>query len=354
MELDAAIGFDTELAAVPALAERAEHLGFGALWTAETRHDPFLPLALVAEHTTRIRFGTSVAAAFARSPTAVAMSAWDLAHQSGGRFILGLGTQVRAHVERRFAMPWSGHPVEQMRDYVAAVRAVWRGWQTGEPVRHRGPSYRVTLMTPFFSPAPLAQPEIPIHLAGVGPSMCALAGEVGDGLIVHPLHTQRYLSDVVLPAIASGAARVGRDPSHVRLSASVLVAIGEGGRDGLREQIAFYASTPSYRAVLALHGWEAEGAQLSALARHGRWQEMPRLVTDEMVDAFGVVASWADLPARLHSRYGGLLDRLALYRAFGASEDENGWAGLITAFQRHRGSGTLGGGARQESAGHSA
>jgi probable F420-dependent oxidoreductase len=340
MELDAAIGFDTELAEIPALAKRAEHLGFRSLWTAETRHDPFLPLALVAEHTTRIGFGTSVAVAFARSPTAVAMTAWDLAHRSGGRFILGLGTQVRAHVERRFAMPWSGHPVAQLRDYVAAVRAVWRGWQTGEPVRHSGPTYRITLMTPFFSPAPLAQPEIPIYLAGVGPSMCALAGEVGDGLIVHPLHTQRYLTDVVLPAVTAAAARVGRDLSGVRLSASVLVGIGEEGRDGLREQIAFYASTPSYRAVLGLHGWEAEGAQLSDLARHGRWQEMPRLVTDEMVDAFGVVASWADLPARLDSRYRGLVDRLALYRPFGIPDDDDGWAGLITAFQRLRGSGT--------------
>lgn len=343
MELDAAIGFDTELADVPALAERAEQFGFGALWTAETRHDPFLPLALVAEHTTRIRFGTSVAVAFARSPTSMAMTAWDLAHRSGGRFILGLGTQVRAHVERRFAMPWSGHPVEQLRDYVAAVRAVWRGWQTGEPVRHRGSSYRVTLMTPFFSPAPLAQPAIPIHLAGVGPSMCALAGEVGDGLMVHRLHTRSYLVDVVLPAIAAGAARVGRDPSLVRLTASVLVGIGEGGRDRLREHIAFYASTPSYRAVLRLHGWEAEGAQLSELARRGRWREMPRVVTDEMVDAFGVVASWADLRGRLDSRYRGLVDRLVLYRAFGVSEDDDGWAVLTTAFRTRPGVGSLAG-----------
>jgi probable F420-dependent oxidoreductase len=345
MELDAAIGFDTELADVPALAERAEQLGFGALWTSETRHDPFLPLALVAERTSSLRFGTSVAVAFARSPTSMAMTAWDLAHRSGGRFILGLGTQVRAHVERRFAMPWSGHPVEQLRDYVAAVRAVWRGWQTGEAVRHRGSSYRVTLMTPFFSPAPLAQQHIPIHLAGVGPSMCALAGEVGDGLMVHPLHTQRYLTEVVLPAIAVGAARVGRDPSQIHLTASVLVAIGEEGLDGLREQIAFYASTPSYRAVLRLHGWEAEGAQLSELARRGRWREMPRVVTDNMIDAFGVMGSWADLPGRLDSRYRGVVDRLALYRAFGASEDDHGWAILTTAFRRQRDLGVLGGSA---------
>jgi probable F420-dependent oxidoreductase len=336
VELDAALGFDTELDDVPALAKRAEQIGFGALWTAETRHDPFLPLALVAEHTTRIRFGTAVAVAFARSPTAVAMTAWDLARRSGGRFILGLGTQVRAHVERRFAMPWSGRPVEQMRDYVTAVRAVWNGWQTGEPVRHRGTSYRITLMTPFFSPAPLAQPEIPIHLAGVGPAMCALAGELGNGLIVHPLHTRRYLADVVLPAIAAGAIRAGRDRSQVSLSASVLAGIGDEDSEKLRQQIAFYASTPSYRGVLRLHGWEAVGAELSELARHGRWPEMPRLVTDEMIDAFAVVGSWADLPSRLESRYRGLLDRVALYRPFGAPGDDDGWVGLLTALRRKR------------------
>lgn len=333
MELDAAIGFDTELTAVPALAERAERLGFGALWTAETRHDPFLPLALVAAHTIRLRFGTAVAVAFARSPTSVALTAWDLAHLSGGRFVLGLGTQVRAHVERRFAMPWSGHPVDQLRDYVAAIRAVWHGWQTGEPVRHRGSYYRVTLMTPFFSPPPLAHPQIPIYLAGVGPSMCALAGEVGDGLIVHPLHSTRYLAEVVLPARAAGAARVGRDPSEVTLSGSVLVGLGDAARDEVRAQIAFYASTPSYRPVLELHGWEGIGAQLSELARHGRWQEMPRLVTDEMVDTFAIAAPWAGLSDRLAGRYDGLLNRVALYRAFGDPADDDGWASLLRAFR---------------------
>ncbi len=330
MELDAGIGLDTRLAEIPELAARADRLGFGALWTAETQHDPFLPLALVAERTARIRFGTAIAVAFARSPTAVAQTAWDLAQRSEGRFILGLGTQVRAHVERRFGMAWSGHPVAQLRDYVQAVRAVWRAWQTGEPVRHRGPYYPVTLMTPFFSPGPIDHPDIPVYLAGVGEAMCGLAGEVGDGLIVHPLHSRRYLAEVVRPAVAAGAQRAGRDPGQVALSGSVLVGFGDAGREAVREQIAFYASTPTYRPVLDLHGWTDVGAALSEMARRGRWTEMPALVPDPMVDAFAlVVESWEALPAALQARTDGLLDRVSLYRPFGDPDDDAGWSSLL-------------------------
>ena len=329
MELDAAIGFDDDLADVPALAREAEAMGFAALWTAETRHDPFLPLALVADATTRLRFGTAIAVAFARSPTVVAHVAWDLAHRSGGRFILGLGTQVRAHVERRFATRWSGQPVAQLRDYVAAVRAIWAGWQTGEPVRHRGPYYPVTLMTPFFSPPPIAQPQIPVFLAAVGPAMCTLAGEVADGRIVHPLHSRRYLEEVVWPAVRSGAERADRDPAAVQLSGSALVATSDEEREAVRGQIAFYASTPTYRGLLALHGWEDVGAQLSDLARRGRWSEMPALIDDEMVETFALVGGWDELAGRLWQRYGGLLDRVALYRPIGSAADRRGWKRLI-------------------------
>jgi probable F420-dependent oxidoreductase len=252
VELDAFLGFDVDLAAIPEAAVRAERRGFTALWTAETRHDPFLPLVLVAEHTSRIHFGTAVAIAFARSPTILAHTAWDLAARSGGRFILGLGTQVRAHVERRFAMPWSGRPVAQLRDYVAAIRAIWRGWDTGEPVQYRGSHYRITLMTPFFSPPRIGHPGIPIYLAGVGTGMCRLAGEAADGLIVHPLHSPKYVAEVVLPAVESGATHAGRDRSALNIAGTVLVAIGEDGRERVREQIAFYASTPSYSPVLEL------------------------------------------------------------------------------------------------------
>jgi probable F420-dependent oxidoreductase len=330
MELDASIGFDTGLDEIGALAERAENLGFGAIWTAETQHDPFLPLAVAAERTSRIRLGTAIAVAFARSPTVVAQTAWDLARRSNGRFILGLGTQVRAHIERRFAMPWSGHPAAQLRDYIGAVRAVWHSWQSGEPPRHRGPYYRITLMSPFFSPGPLDRPQIPIFIAGVGETMCALAGEVADGLVVHPLHSARYLTEVVRPAVTSGARRAGRDPAAIALSGSVLVGFGEAGRETVREQIAFYASTPTYRPVLDLHGWTDVGAALSDEARHGRWTAMPALVPDSMVDTFGlVVGSWDQLPAALMARYDGLLDRVSLYRPFGDPGDTGGWSALL-------------------------
>jgi probable F420-dependent oxidoreductase len=335
VELDGSIGFDAGLADIPDLAARAERLGFAALWTAETRHDPFLPLALIAERTEQMRFGTAIAVAFARSPTAVAHTAWDLAQRSGGRFILGLGTQVRAHVERRFAMSWSGRPVAQLRDYVAALRAVWHGWQTGEPVRHRGPYYQVTLMTPFFSPGPIAHPEIPVYLAGVGAAMCGLAGEVGDGLIVHPMHSAQYLAEVVRPAVASGAERTGRDPGRVALSGSALVGFGDAGREAVREQIAFYASTPTYRPVLDLHGWADVGASLSELARRGRWSEMAGLVPDPMVDAFAlVVDGWEDVAPALRARYNGLLDRVSLYRPLGDPADDDGWRTLLSGLRQ--------------------
>ncbi len=329
MDLDAHIGFDVHLAAIPEMARRAERLGFAGLWTAETRRDPFLPLALAAEHTGRIGLGTAIAVAFARSPALAAQSAWDLARQSAGRFMLGLGTQVRAHVERRFSMPWSGHPVAQLRDYVGAVRAIWHGWQSGEAVRYRGEHYQVTLMTPFFSPPPIEHPQIPIWLAGVGPGMCRLAGEMADGLIVHPLHSPRYLAEVVRPAIAVGAARTGRTADAVRLSGSVLVGIGPGGREQVREQIAFYASTPTYRPVLAVHGWEEVGSRLSELARRGRWSELPGVVPDDMVEAFALVGGWDELADRLRERYAGVLDRVALYRPFGDPADDDGWRRLL-------------------------
>ena len=184
----------------------------GGLWTAETSHDPFLPLALAAEHTERLELGTAIAVAFARSPVAVAQTAWDLARLSGGRFILGLGSQVRAHVERRFGMPWSDRPVAQMREYVAVLRAAWEAWQTGTRPAFRGEHYRLTLMTPFFDPGPIDHPQIPVYLAGVGAGMTRLAGEVADGLIVHPMHSRAYLADVVLPAGGGRPAGASRSP----------------------------------------------------------------------------------------------------------------------------------------------
>ena len=329
--LDANLGFETPLADVPELTRAAEAAGIEALWTAETSHDPFLPLAIVAEHSERLRFGSAVAVAFARSPLVVAQTAWDLAARSGGRFMLGLGSQVRAHVERRFGMSWSGRPVAQMREYVSVLRAAWSAWQDGTRPAFRGEHYRFTLMTPFFDPGPIAQPGIPVFLAGVGVGMTRLAGEVADGLLVHPLHSRAYLADVALPAIAAGAATAGRDPGDVELAASVLVAVDDTGVEEVRRSVAFYASTPTYRPVLEHHGWGSVAESLSDRARRGRWDDMAALVSDEMLDAFAVVSEWDHLADALRTRADGLLDRVAPYRPFTAA-DRAHWSSLARTF----------------------
>jgi probable F420-dependent oxidoreductase len=310
MRLDASLGFETPLARVPEMARRAEATGVAGLWTAETSHDPFLPLVLAAKHTERVELGTAIAVAFARSPLAVAQTAWDLAQLSGGRFILGLGSQVRAHIERRFGMPWSDRPVGRMREYVAVIRAAWEAWQTGTRPSFRGEHYRLTLMTPFFDPGPIDHPRIPIYLAGVGAGMTRLAGEIADGLIVHPMHSRSYLADVVLPAAAAGGRRI-------TIAASVIVATTDDEIAAARRAIGFYASTPTYRSVLEHHGWGEVGAALSGHARHGRWDEMAALVSDRMLDAFAVVAPAAQLRTALERHADGLIDRVAPYAPFG-------------------------------------
>lgn len=317
MLLDASLGFDTPLEQVPEVARAAQTAGVTGLWSAETSHDPFLPLVLAAEHTERLQLGTAIAVAFARSPVAVASTAWDLARLSNGRFILGLGSQVRAHVERRFGIPWSGRPVAQMREYVAVLRAAWDAWQTGARPSFRGDFYRFTLMSPFFDPGPIDHPAIQVYLAGVGAGMTRLAGEAADGLIVHPLHSRAYLTDVVLPAVADGARSAGRDDANVTVAASVIVATGEEEIVEARKTIGFYASTPTYRSVLEHHGWAEIGEQLSGHARHGRWDALGTTVTDEMVEAFAVVAAPRDLRAALERHAEGLIHRAAPYAAFG-------------------------------------
>src|SRR5512135_935574 len=217
MKFDAALGFATDLKDVRALAQTAEAIGFDAIWTSETQHDPFLPLTHVAAHTSSLHFGTAVAIAFARSPLVVAHTAWDLAKQSNGRFMLGLGTQVQAHIERRFGMTWAP-PVPRLREYVQAIRAIWNSWQTGAKLNYRGESYKITLMTPFFSPGPIANPNIPIFIAGVGEPLCRLAGEVADGFHVHPYHTRQYLSEMILPSIEQGARKADRDLKSIEIA----------------------------------------------------------------------------------------------------------------------------------------
>jgi probable F420-dependent oxidoreductase len=328
VKLDAALP-PVPLAEVPSVAAAAEAIGFAALWTSETQHDPFLPLALIAEHTTRLAFGTAVAIGFARSPTALAHTAWDLASASGGRCLLGVGTQVRAHVERRFGMPWPESPVGAMREYISAMRAVWASWQTGERLNFRGERYRLTLMTPFFNPGPIDHPDIPIYLAGVNRRLCQLAGEAADGLHVHPLHSARYLREMVRPAVDEGAARVGREPRQISISASVFVVTDEAESDFVRSQIAFYGSTPSYRPVLELHGWGEVADRLGALARRAAWPEMSELIDDEMLRTFAVVAEPGAVGGALLDRYRQSLDRVTLYLPYYPGSRDSFWATLV-------------------------
>lgn len=316
---------------IPALARAAEEIGFDTLWAMETMHDPFLPGALVAEHTQRLTYGTAVAIAFARSPATIAYTAWDLAQLSKGRFTLGLGTQVRPHIEKRFGMPWPDSVVGKMREQIEAIRAFWHTWQNNVPLNFRGEYYKLTLMTPFFNPGPIQYPDIPIYIAGVNTGLAKLAGEIAQGFLVHPFHTPRYLREVVLPAIESGLSKGGRGRQDIRMAVTAFVVTSAEEDLFVRSQIAFYASTPSYRAVMEIHGWLDTAEKLSALVKAGKWGELAGLISDEMLEAFAVVANADELPDRLLERYSGLADRLALYLPFLPGQRDDFWRRLVEA-----------------------
>ena len=328
----------SNLSDIPALTQSAEELGFDGIWTAETAHDPFLPLALVAEHSQRVTLGTSIALAFPRSPAILAQLAWDLARYSQGRFILGLGTQVKAHNERRLGVTWE-RPVDKLREVILAMRAFWDCWQNGTKLNFRGEFFKLTLMTPFFNPGPHDYPDVPIYIAGVNPRMCQLAGELCQGFLVHPFHSARYLREQILPNLELGLARSGRQRSDIQLSSTVFVIPtdddGQSARyeADARQQIAFYASTPSYKKVMDLHGWGEVAEQLGALAVRRRWEEMPNLITAEMLDTFAVRGTWAELPAKLQLKYEGLLDRVSYYLPFVPGQSDAGWQATIAGFK---------------------
>ncbi|MDX9992050.1 MAG: TIGR03617 family F420-dependent LLM class oxidoreductase [Anaerolineales bacterium] len=340
MKLDAALA-PAGLAEVPAIAAAAESAGFDCLWTTETQHDPFLPLALIAEHTSRIQLGTGIAVSFARSPATLAYTAWDLAAQSKGRFILGLGTQVKAHVERRFGMDWPASVTGKLREQIQVMRALWQTWQSGAPLNQRGTYYKITLMSPFFNPGPLpasifsqtGAPAVPIYIAGVNTGLARLAGELCDGFLVHPFHTPDYLRQVLLPAIQAGADQQGRSKQALTISASVFGASNEKEREYCRQQVAFYASTPSYRPVMALHGWGEIAEKLSALAARAEWAQMPAFIDDKILSAFVTEAeSPKQLALALQERYHGLADRLTLYLPFVPGEKDGWWRSLTAQF----------------------
>jgi probable F420-dependent oxidoreductase len=340
MKLDAVFAVAaTHMNDAAAIARTVEAIGFAGLWSGETRHNAYLPLVIAAQQSERIELGTAVALAFPRSPMVTAQIAWDLQAFSRGRFILGLGTQVRAHIEQRFGMPW-GPPLDKIRDYIQALRAIWNTFQTGAPLEYRGRFYKHTLMLPFFNPGRIEHPHIPIYVAGVNKGLMRLAGELCEGFHVHPLHSVKYLKEIVRPQVAAGAARAQRSASDVVLAAGVFTITGpdeatmEQVRGMVRQQIAFYASTPTYRVVLAVHGWEDVGEQLRRLAALRRWGEMSTLITDEMLDAFAIQAPFGRVGQVLCERYEGVLDRVACYIPFVPGGWDDMWRDTVATVHR--------------------
>jgi probable F420-dependent oxidoreductase len=305
-------------------AAAAEAAGYAGLWTLEGQRDPFLPLVLAAEHTERIELGTAIAVAFARNPMLLANIGWDLQAYSKGRMILGLGSQIKPHITKRFSMPWS-HPAARMRDLVLATRAIWEAWLTGGRLAYRGEFYTHTLMTPFFTP-PAAELEgfgpPKIFLAGVGELMTEVAGEVGDGFLCHPLTTERYLREVIIPALERGRARAGRTMEGYEIVGPNFVVTGadepamSAAAAGTRRQIAFYGSTPAYWPVLELHGWGELGRELNALSKRGEWAAMGELIDDEVLDTIAVVAEPDQVAPLLERRFGDVVDRINLYDSY--------------------------------------
>lgn len=329
MEIDTSLP-PIQLKDVPKYAQTAEGIGFNTIWTNETQHDPFLPGVLIAEHTRHINFGTAVAISFARSPATMAYTAWDLSQASGGRFVLGLGTQVRGHIERRFGMPWPDSVVGKLREQAAAIRAFWHTWQTGDHLNFNGNFYKLNLMSPFFDPGPITHPQIPIYIAGVNTGLAGLSGEIADGFHVHPLHSQRYLKELLIPAITRGAHRAGRSIEDIQISVTVFVVTTPEEKNFVRMQIAFYASTPSYRRVFSLHGWDEIAEKLTGYAARKQWSEMGNLVDDSILAAFAVVAHPSEIAAALQDRYQGLVNQLTLYTPYIPGEKDEFWENLIT------------------------
>jgi probable F420-dependent oxidoreductase len=332
MNVDAILG--AGLADASSSAAHAERAGCDGIMVPEVAHDPFVPLTVAAASTTRVRLVTGIAVAFARNPMSVAVTASDLHRFFGGRFVLGLGSQIKPQITRRFSMTWSD-PTRRMKEFVAAVRAIWAAWQTGTPLRFRGDFYQHTLMTPMFDhgPSPCGWP--PIHIAAVGPAMTTAAGEVADGLICHGFTTAAYLRDVTIPRLERGLAHAGRSRNEVEVSVPVMAAVADDGHtgtlDAARSIIAFYGSTPAYRPVLEHHGWGALGEELHSLSRRGEWSVMGSLLDDEVMDTVYAIGDVAEVATKVRSRFGEVVDRLQV----AVHVDDKTGAELVAALQAH-------------------
>ena len=315
MKIDAAL--DGALETVADRARFLEDCGYDGIMSSETAHDPFLPLVVAAEHTSRVELTTAIAVAFARNPASLAHLGHDLNAYSGGRFIMGLGSQIRPHIQRRFSMPWS-RPAARMKEFIEALHAIWDCWYDGKPLDFRGEFYSHTLMTPAFSPDDTRHGRPKITLAAVGPRMTETAAAVSGGIILHPFTTERYIRDVTVPIIEETLATAGRDRRDFEIVYAPFVVSGatEEAFDELkreiRDRIAFYGSTLAYKGVFDLHGWGDLQPELNRLSKLGRWDEMGGLIEPDILAAFAVVGEPADVVAQIESRYAGLVDRLTI------------------------------------------
>jgi probable F420-dependent oxidoreductase len=321
---------------MPAAARELEELGYDGVFTAETSHDPFLPITLAALETERIELATGIAVAFARNPMSTAVIGNDLQLYTKGRFILGLGSQIKPHIEKRFSMPWS-EPAKRMREFILAMRAIWACWNEGDKLDFRGEFYRHTLMTPFFNPGPNAYGVPKVFLAAVGERMTEVAGEVADGILLHGFTTERYVHEVTMPALERGWARTGKQRGDFELSGPMFVVTGtneeeyEAARRGTKQQIAFYGSTPAYRGVLELHGWGDLQGDLNRLSKQGEWAQMGELVDDEILGTFAVTGEPEEIPAKMLDRYGDVVDRISFYAPY--KSDRERWARVVEGFK---------------------
>jgi probable F420-dependent oxidoreductase len=321
---------------VSTAARELEDLGYDGAFTAEVSHDPFFPALLGGLSTERLELGTGIAVAFARNPMTTANVAYDLQLYTRGRFILGLGSQIKPHIEKRFSMPWS-HPAARMREFILALRAIWTCWNDGAPLDFRGDFYRHTLMTPFFNPGPNRYGTPKVFLAAVGEKMTEVAGEVADGILLHGFTTERYVREVTLPALARGWEKAGRKRGDFEVSGPMFVVTGtteeeiESARTATKQQIAFYGSTPAYRPVLELHGWGDLQDELNRLSKRGEWVAMGDLVTDDILETFAVVGEPEDVPGALRARYGDAVDRISFYAPY--KRDPERWRRVLESFR---------------------
>ena len=336
MKFDTTLLFH-DLSKMQAHVAAAEALGFDGLWTAETNHDPFLPLTIAAEHSQHMSLGTGIAVTFPRSPTVLAQIALDLQRFSNGRFILGLGSQVKAHNVLRFGVAWE-KPIKKMREYIMAIRAVWDCWQNGKSLRFEGEFFNLRLMTPFFNPGPNEHPFPPIYVSAVNKMMLNLAGEICDGVHLHAIHSAKYMKEFALPQLEAGMAKRGRKRADFAVNTAVFAIptddpnYAKWAEKFVKEQIAFYMSTPAYRVLAEMHGWEETAKQLSKMVRNGEWDDIPNLINDEILDTVAVTGTWAELPSIIQQRYGNIFDRMGYYLPFVPGEIDEGWQASIDGF----------------------